>query len=160
MVRSQHALRGRQAESIVPTRDPFDQDPHRWGMLALVSVALLLAMSGWFAATAVGGDLQARWALSESKVAWLTTVVQLGFVAGTALSALLNLADIWPSGRFFAASALAAAGVNAGLLVAPDYATALALRFATGLFLAGVYPPAMKMIATWFRIFRPRTIPI
>src|SRR6185295_12268066 len=29
--------------------------------------------------------------------------------------------------------------------------TAIALRFATGVCLAGVYPPGMKLIATWFR---------
>ena len=38
--------------------------------------------------------------------------------------------------------------------LAPGYAAALALRFLTGFFLAGVYPPAMKMIATWFRSAR------
>ena len=27
----------------------------------------------------------------------------------------------------------------------------IALRFLTGVFLAGVYPPGMKIIATWFR---------
>jgi MFS family permease len=123
-------------------------------MLALVSAALLLGMSGWFTATAVGSELQVRWSLTGSQVAWLTTVVQVGFVAGTATSALLNLADIWPSGRFFAASALLAALVNAGLLVVPGYAVALVLRFLIGFFLAGVYPPAMKMIATWFRSAR------
>jgi hypothetical protein len=31
---------------------------------------------------------------------------------------------------------------------------ALVTRFATGFFLAGVYPPAMKMAATWFRARR------
>lgn len=135
-------------------RPPFDQDPRRWRALALVSGALLLGMSSWFAATAVGGELGARWDLDPSQVAWLTTVVQIGFVVGTATSALLNLADIWPSGRFFAASALAAGVANAGLLVAPGPGTALVLRFLVGFFFAGVYPPAMKMIATWFRSAR------
>ena len=34
------------------------------------------------------------------------------------------------------------------------FAPAVATRFMTGFFLAGVYPPAMKMIATWFRSAR------
>jgi MFS family permease len=123
-------------------------------MLALVSLALLLGMSAWFTATAVGGELAARWGLPPSRVAWLTTVVQIGFVTGTAAAALLNLADLWPSGRYFAASALLAATANAGLLLVPGFAGALALRFLTGFFLAGVYPPAMKMMATWFRSAR------
>src|SRR5678816_672240 len=63
----------------------------------------------------------------------------------------LNLADIIPSRRLFAASALLGAAVNALLLLAPNYSTALMCRFATGFALAGVYPPAMKMISTWFR---------
>lgn len=135
-------------------RAPFDQDPRRWRALLLVSASLLCGMSSWFAATAVGGELAVRWSLGPSQVAWLTTIVQLGFVVGTAASALFNLADIWPSGRFFAASAAAAGVANAGLLMAPGPEVALALRFLVGLFLAGVYPPAMKMIATWFRSAR------
>jgi MFS family permease len=77
--------------------------------------------------------------------------VQLGFVAGTLTAAVFNLADIVPARRYFSASTAAAALANAALLVAPDYGWALASRFATGFLLAGVYPPAMKMAATWFR---------
>ncbi|MEO9034054.1 MAG: MFS transporter [Gemmatimonadaceae bacterium] len=108
-------------------------------------------MSLWFAASAVGPQLGVRWNLSTSEIGWLTTIVQLGFVIGTATSAVLNLADIIPSRRLFAASAALGAIANAMLLVAPSYSAALVCRFATGFALAGVYPPAMKMIATWFR---------
>ena len=119
--------------------------------LALIATAVLLAMSLWFTASAVSPQLAARWALGDSATGWLTAVVQLGFVAGTALSAVLNLADIWPTRRLFAGAALAGAIVNAMLLFAPGFESALALRFATGVALAGVYPPAMKMVATWYR---------
>ena len=44
--------------------------------------------------------------------------------------------------------------MNAGILVAGGFHTTLVLRFLTGLCLAGVYPPAMKMIAAWFRAQR------
>jgi MFS family permease len=131
-----------------------DADPRRWRMLALLAAAELLGMSLWFAASAVGPQLAVRWALTTSQVGWLTTSVQLGFVVGTALSALLNLADIVPARRLFATSALAGAVANALLLAAPGYDSALVFRFATGLALAGVYPPAMKMISTWFRTGR------
>jgi MFS family permease len=94
------------------------------------------------------------WGLTAGQAGWLTTIVQLGFVAGTAAAALLNLADIIPARRYFAVSAVLAAAANAAILVAPGFAVALACRFLTGLFLAGVYPPAMKMIATWFRSAR------
>ena len=122
-----------------------------WSTLALLAVAELMGMSLWFTASALSPELAAQWGLSEAQAGWLTTVVQLGFVAGTAIAAFLNLADIFPAARYFCVSALLGAGVNAAVLVAPDYGSALFLRFLTGFFLAGVYPPAMKMIATWFR---------
>jgi len=123
-------------------------------MLALISGAMLLSLSAWMTATAVGPELQARWALTDGQVGWLTTTVQLGFVAGTALSALLNLADVLRSRTYFAVSALLAASANAVLLLVPGYGSALAVRFLTGVFLAGVYPPGMKMVSTWFRSAR------
>lgn len=122
-----------------------------WSTLALLAVAELMGMSLWFTASALSPELATQWGLSEAQAGWLTTVVQLGFVAGTAVAAFLNLADIFPAARYFCVSALLGAGVNAAVLVAPDYGSALFLRFLTGFFLAGVYPPAMKMIATWFR---------
>ena len=129
-----------------------DDDPRRWRILILLAAAELLGMSVWFAASAVAPELAARWALSDaSAIAWLTTSVQLGFVAGTAIAAILNLADIVPSKRYFAASATLAAVANGALLAAPGVEVAIALRFLTGLCLAGVYPPAMKMVSTWFR---------
>lgn len=115
---------------------------------------MLLSLSAWMTATAVSGELQARWALGAGQVGLLTTTVQLGFVAGTALAALLNLADILPSRVLFAVSAAATAAVNAALLVVPGYRSALVVRFFTGVFLAGVYPPGMKMVSTWFRSAR------
>jgi MFS family permease len=136
------------------TEQAADVDPARWRMLAALSVAELLGMSLWFAASAVASELGHRWSLDASAIGWLTSIVQLGFVVGTALSAVLNLADIVPSRWYFACAALAAAAVNATLAFTDGYTTALVLRFATGFFLAGVYPPAMKMAATWFRARR------
>lgn len=108
-------------------------------------------MSLWFAASAVSGQIAERWSLDVGQAGWLTTIVQLGFVVGTAFSAMLNLADVVESRKLFAASAIAGAIANALLIGASSYAIALGLRFLTGLFLAGVYPPAMKMISTWFK---------
>src|SRR6185503_2561543 len=102
-------------------------------------------------AGAVAEPLRARWGLEATQAAWLTTAVQLGFVAGTALIALLNLADLLPERALVAGSTLLAALANAALLVTPGFGGAVAARFATGLFIAGVYPPAMKMVSTWFR---------
>jgi len=129
---------------------PGSAQPDRWRILLLLSGAVLLGMSLWFSASASGAQLAVRWGLTPSQGGWLTTVVQLGFVAGTALAALLNLADTLPLRRYFAVSAVLAAVANALLLLAPGLEAALLLRFFTGFFLAGVYPPAMKMVSTWF----------
>ncbi|HEX9129633.1 MAG TPA: MFS transporter, partial [Gemmatimonadaceae bacterium] len=123
----------------------------RWRVLALLGFAELLGMSLWFSASAVTPQLRSIWGLTLAEAAWLTTIVQLGFVCGTAIAAVLNLADVIPAGRLFSACALLGATVNAVILAAPGYPSALVLRFLTGFFLAGVYPPAMKMTATWFR---------
>ncbi|MFQ5526113.1 MAG: MFS transporter [Thermoanaerobaculia bacterium] len=123
----------------------------RWLMLALLSAAEILGMSPWFSAAAISPQLRAAWNLDLGQVGWLVGSVQLGFVAGTALAALLNLADVISSRAYFTVCALGAALANGGLVVASGYESALSLRFLTGVFLAGVYPPAMKMVATWFR---------
>ncbi|MEW5918424.1 MAG: MFS transporter [Gemmatimonadota bacterium] len=137
-----------------PTAAGADRAPERWRVLTLLSVAELLGMALWFSASAVSAPLAAAWDLSTSQSGWLTTIVQLGFVAGTATSALLNVADVVPSRRLFTASAVLGALANAALVAAPGYAAALTSRFLVGFALAGVYPPAMKMVSTWFRSAR------
>jgi len=125
--------------------------PGRWRALVLLSLAELLGMSLWFSAAAVVPALRVEWNLSYSSAGWLTIAVQLGFVFGTLISALLNLPDVLRVRYLFAASALAGALTNAAFgAFAHDAQTGIALRFLTGMFLAGVYPPGMKIMATWF----------
>ena len=127
----------------------------RWTALVLLSAAVLLGMSLWFAVSAVAPQISREWKLTESTTAWLTLSVQIGFVAGTLASALLNLPDVIRARHLFAVCAFLGAIVNAILAWTTHSAgPAIALRFATGMFLAGVYPPAMKIIATWFRTGR------
>ena len=134
---------------------PFvEESAGRWRMLAIIGVAELLGMSLWFAATAIGPELAGRWSLSPGETGWLTSAVQLGFVAGTLAAAVLNLADIVPSRTYFATSAVLASLANLALLAAGSFTAALVLRFCACVLLAGVYPPAMKMAATWFRLGR------
>jgi MFS family permease len=129
-----------------------DESPARWRALTLLAVAELLAMSLWFSASASVPAIKAEWRLSDSAAAWLTLTVQLGFVAGTLASALGNLPDILSPRRLVAVSAFLGAGANAAFaLWARAPAEGFALRFLTGFFLAGVYPPGMKIMATWFR---------
>lgn len=126
--------------------------PGRWRALVLLSAAELLGMSLWFSAAAVVPLLSNEWQLNESAAGWLTIAVQLGFVCGTLISALLNLPDVLSVRYLFAISALAGALTNAAFgAYANDVQTAIVLRFLTGMCLAGVYPPGMKIMATWFR---------
>ncbi len=125
--------------------------PGRWSALAVLAVALVLGKTTWFSASAVLPQLAEQWALSSSAGAWLTIAVQLGFVVGALASALLTLPDVVPPRRLFLIGATGAATANALLLTAGGPSEAIPLRFATGFFLAGVYPPALKSMATWFR---------
>ena len=127
-------------------------DPRRWRALTLLSTAELLGMALWFSGSAVVPALSREWELTPSQISWLAIAVQLGFVAGTLISAALNLPDIITTRHLFAISSFLGAAVNLifGLYVTEPN-TAIVLRFLTGICLAGVYPPGMKIMATWFR---------
>ena len=118
-------------------------------VIALCQVA---AMSLWFSASAVLPALTAEFALSGFIQAALTSAVQLGFVVGCIVSALLGLPDRYDPRRLFAISAITGAAANAAFLsVDPASPAALALRGVTGVCMAGVYPVGMKLAATWAR---------
>jgi MFS family permease len=124
----------------------------RWRALGYLSVAELLALSLWFSATAVLPALSNEWQLSASGRAGLTIAVQLGFIIGTLVSALGNLPDIYSPRMLMAISTGIGAAANGVLaLWVDDITAALALRVITGICMAGAYPPAMKIMATWFR---------
>jgi MFS family permease len=121
----------------------------KFSNLTLLMLAELLAMSLWFSASAVVPQLTAEWGLGAAGQSWLTMSVQAGFVAGALLSAWLNLADRIAPNRLIALGAALGALANAAIVVAPGPETALALRCLTGVALAAVYPPGMKLIASW-----------
>ena len=122
-----------------------------WRMLAVVSLAQFLGMTLWFSATAVTPLLITEFNFSPGHAAWLTMAVQAGFVAGTLLSALTNVADVLNARVLMFIGSLVGACANAAVLVAPGATAVIALRFVTGAALALVYPPAMKIAAGWFR---------
>jgi len=114
--------------------------------LTLLSIAMVLGMSPWFAASVVGG------AMMSAYESWLTIAVQLGFVSGTLASAILMLSDRWSPRRLAGGSALVAAAATAGVaLPGLGPAPVLVLRLLTGAALAGLYPPGMKITAGWWK---------
>ena len=124
----------------------------RWRALGLLSLAELLALSLWFSASAVLPALSREWGLGDGGRAGLTIAVQAGFIVGTLAAALTNLPDVVPARALMMWGALAGAVANAVLALWVEHLTpALVLRFLTGVCLAGTYPPAMKIAATWFR---------
>lgn len=120
--------------------------------LTLLCLAIALTLSVWFAGTAAVPSLIAQGLVTPGRAAWLTACVQLGFVAGTLVSAVLSLADRMDARRLFLGCALlAAAATGAQVLVAPAGDAALVLRFIAGASMAGVYPVGMKLAASWAR---------
>lgn len=122
----------------------------KWRNLVLLVMAEILIFCLWFSVTAILPQMTEEWQLSGVDQSWMTMSVQVGFVVGALIIALLNLADRIPASRLIAACALGGAAANAGIALL-DYAPTLALllRFCTGMGLAGTYPPGMKLAATW-----------
>ncbi|WP_372619977.1 MFS transporter [Falsiroseomonas sp.] len=118
--------------------------------LAVLCLAVVLSLSVWFAGTAAVPDLLAEGLVTSGRAGWLTMAVQLGFVVGTLVSAVLSLADRRdPRLLFLACGLLASAATLAQTLVAPSGVAALLLRFVAGAAMAGVYPVGMKLAASW-----------
>ena len=120
-------------------------------MLGVVSLAQFLGMTLWFSATAITPRLIAEYDIAPNHAAWLTMAVQAGFVAGTLVSAVANLADVLNARVLMFLGSVIGALTNAAVLVAPGGGSVIALRFLTGASLALVYPPGMKIAAGWFR---------
>ena len=125
-------------------------DAERWRVLSLLCLAVVLSLTTWFSATAILPELKQELALGASAEAWLTNGVQVGFVIGALAASLVNLPDLVRLSRLMAAAALVAALANAALLLHPGPGGIIAARIVTGAALAGVYPPALKLVATWF----------
>ncbi len=118
--------------------------------ITLLLIAEVAGMSLWFVSAAILPEMIQESAISPSRQAALSSSVQLGFVAGALISAILGVADRYDPRRVFAISAVCAALANAVLLVAePGGNMAIAARFLTGALLAGVYPVGMKIAVGW-----------
>jgi len=116
----------------------------------LIALVLVLAMAVWFSASAVVPALASQWHLSAGAAAWMTAPVQAGFVLGAVGSAGFGLADRIRPHLLVAGCAAGSAGCTLVMAMFADGPlAAVPLRFATGAFLAGVYPVCMKLMASW-----------
>lgn len=128
---------------------PYTAAPRR--ILPALVLAQLAGTSPWFAVNAVMPDLQHEFGWDVAAVGTLTSALQLGFIVGTLVFALLAVADRWPARRVFLVCALAAAACTlAATVSASSFATLLTWRALTGFFLAGIYPVGMKIASQWF----------
>jgi len=122
---------------------------------------MVLAMTPWFSATVAAPGMIAEWGTTPSVSAWLTIAVQLGFVLGTFASAVLLLSDRFSARRLAAASSGLVTVATAALAWRDtDPVSAIVLRGITGVALAGVYPPGIKIAAGWWRAKRGTAIGI
>ena len=97
-------------------------------------------------------DLQRQWNLPAEALGYTTSAVQLGFIAGTLAFAFFAVSDRYSPRLLFLLCALAGAAANAGIAAAGgSLAALLVLRFATGFFLAGIYPVGMKIASGWYQ---------
>lgn len=122
-----------------------------WFVLPAIVLCQFAGTALWFAGNAVLSDLVDDWGLPESSLGYLTSSVQLGFIVGTLLFALLSIADRFPPTKVFLTCALLGATLNALIPLWEESLGGLVLlRLATGFFLAGIYPVGMKVAADWF----------
>jgi len=118
--------------------------------LALIVVAELCGTSLWFSPNSAADSLSAEWALSTAQFGQLTGATQIGFILGTLVLAASGVADRYPASRLFAGACYLGAILNACFAwFASDFTEGLALRFAVGICLAGIYPLGMKMVIGW-----------
>ncbi|MBS0531354.1 MAG: MFS transporter [Proteobacteria bacterium] len=118
--------------------------------LFVIIVSQLLGTTLWFGANSAAHSLMAEWNLRVEDIGLLTVAVQLGFISGTLFLALTSLADRYRASVVFAVSAVAGAFANLAFAwLAGGFVTGVALRFATGFCLAGIYPIGMKLVVGW-----------
>ncbi|WP_312530536.1 MFS transporter [Paracoccus sp. (in: a-proteobacteria)] len=122
----------------------------RWAALGKICLGIIFAMTPWFSATAILPELRLHWEFTTFQAAMMTNGVQVGFVIGALASSFTGLPDIVPIRVLMASAAIAAGLLNLALLIAPGPEAAVFLRILTGIALALVYPPAMKLVTTWF----------
>ena len=118
-------------------------------ILPVIVFAQFAGTSLWFAGNAVVESLIRELGLADSLLGYITISVQAGFIIGTLIFALLNIADRFSPVRVFLVCALSGALLNLVIIWSSSAFTILAARSATGIFLAGIYPVGIKIASDW-----------
>ena len=121
-------------------------------VLPVIVISQFFCTSLWFAGNAITGDIVKEFHVAPSYLAHLASAVQLGFITGTLLFAMLSITDRFSPSRVFFISSVIAAAFNLGISIRGLNTTELILlRFTTGFFLAGIYPVGMKIASDYYR---------
>lgn len=120
-------------------------------ILPIIVFSQFCCTSLWFAGNAVMPDLLQSFDLAPTALGSLTSAVQFGFIIGTLIFAILSIADRFsPSKVFFTCALIGAAFNLAAVWEGNTLWSLVSSRFATGFFLAGIYPVGMKIAADYF----------
>jgi MFS family permease len=120
-------------------------------ILPLIIFSQFAGTSLWFVGNAILPDIQQQLNLGNSATGNITSAVQLGFISGTLLFAIFAIADRFSPSKVFFISSLLAASANLCIIwLAKDAVILMIFRFATGFFLAGIYPVGMKIASDWY----------
>ena len=120
-------------------------------ILPIIVFSQFCCTSLWFASNAIINDLALTYGLDTSITGNITSAVQLGFISGTLVFAILSIADRFSPSVVFMVCAFLGAAVNLGVLWSGNtLLSLLIIRFVVGFFLAGIYPVGMKIAADYY----------
>ena len=120
-------------------------------ILPTIVIAQFCCTSLWFAGNGVLSELTASFNLEASALGHLTSAVQLGFIIGTMVFAVLTIADRFSPSKVFLFSAVLGALFNLGTIIPGNsFLSLIIFRLLTGFFLAGIYPIGMKIAADYY----------
>ncbi len=128
--------------------------PPKW-ILPIIVISQFLGTIVWFAPNAVFPKLIVALNLNEGDFSYVTSITQVGFIAGTLVFAIFSVSDRLPPTQVFFVSSIMGALSNVAVIWAGGLVGILLLRFMTGFFLAGIYPVGMKIASDWFRPLGP-----
>ncbi|MBO1212183.1 MFS transporter [Staphylococcus nepalensis] len=123
---------------------------NRWVALTLIGISVFFSLSLWFSTSVIETELKTKWHLTPAMESWLSIAIPIGFVIGAFISSFLGLADRYNTRKFFAISALTGGLLNGVLIFVDQGHVGIMFRIFIGMTLAGVYPPAVKLISQWF----------